>query len=101
MAERQQPPHDACGLQYGLFDLVQALPGLMPRRQLGAGQRGVARDRRQHVVDVVRNPRGKLADDLHLLGLIQLLLQAPLLGHVARDRQDRIRLGALPPRRLG
>ncbi len=83
-----------------------------PRRALGVlldvhdvAERGVRRavvlqqkvreadDGRQHVVEVVRDPAGELADGLHLLALRDLGFQLGLLGHVG-DGEDEQR----PPR---
>ena len=49
-----------------------------------------AQDRRQDVVEVVRDAARELADDLQLLRLAQLLLERPLLGDVAADRQHEL-----------
>src|SRR5438045_525449 len=39
-------------------------------------------DRRQHIVKVVRHATGELADQLHLLGLIHLVLERAPLGNL-------------------
>ena len=54
------------------------------------GELAVAGDDRQQVVEVVRDPARELADGLHLLRLAQLLLEPPLLRHVARDHAARL-----------
>ena len=51
-------------------------------------QLGEAEDRREHIVEVVRDAAGELADGLQLLGLPQLRFELALLGDVAADRQD-------------
>ena len=49
---------------------------------IGQQQVGIADDGGQHVVEVVRDPAGELADRLHLLTLREVLLQRALLGRV-------------------
>ena len=49
---------------------------------VGEQQVGEADDRGQHVVEVVRDAAGELADRLHLLALRELLLERALLGDV-------------------
>ena len=39
----------------------------------------------QQIVEIVRDAAGQLADRLHLLGLLQPLLDRPRVGHVAAD----------------
>ena len=56
-----------------------------------------AEHQRQHVVEVVRDAAGELAERLHLLRLAQLLLEAPAFGHVAGADDDAPRF----PSRLG
>jgi len=47
---------------------------------IGEQEIGIADDRGQHVVEVMRNAAGELADGLHLLALHEVLLQGALFG---------------------
>ncbi len=69
----------------GLLDRPQE----RPVRVVGPepDQRQVAEHGGQQVVEVVGHPAGQLADRLHLLGLPELLLQLPPLGHVHRHAE--------------
>ena len=70
-----------------LLDPVHELAQVRPvGRQLVGEQRGVAEYAGQQVVEVVRDAAGEAADALHLLGLEQLLLEAP--GRRDVDEQD-------------
>ena len=62
---------------------------------VGEQQVRIADDRLQHVVEVVRDAAGELADGLHLLRLGELLLELALLGGVERveDRRLAVALG--------
>ena len=71
----------------GAVDLLE-LGGLAV--VLGAEQRRVAGDDRQQVVEVVRDAAREAPDRLHALRLLQLLLEAPLLGDVADDERRRV-----------
>ena len=57
---------------------------------LGAQQRRVARDDREQVVEVVRDAAGEAPDRLHAPRLLELLLEAALLGDVADDERRRV-----------
>ena len=57
---------------------------------LGAQQRRVARDDREQVVEVVRDAAGEAPDRLHATRLLELLLEAALLGDVADDERGRV-----------
>ena len=61
----------------------------LPSR-LGAQQRRVARDDREQVVEVVRDAAGEAPDRLHATRLLELLLEAALLGDVADDERRRV-----------
>ena len=56
----------------------------------------VAKDRLEHVVEVVRHPPRELPEGRELLGLVELLLDLALRGDVADDRDDALEL-AEPP----
>src|SRR3954466_13268501 len=45
---------------------------------------GVAADRREHVVEVMRHPAGEPSDALEPLGPPELALEIPALGHVTQ-----------------
>ena len=57
--------------------------------QLPRGELGVAEDHAQEVVEVVGDAAGELPDRLHLLGLQELLLGAPVLDELADLAADR------------
>ena len=78
--EGQQLPHQAGGAVGVLLDVHDVLEGRVARPVVGEQQVGEADDRGQHVVEVVRDAAGELADRLHLLALRELLLERPLLG---------------------
>jgi isocitrate dehydrogenase (NAD+) len=75
-------------IEVGAHDLDRVLAQRVAGRQAVAHRLGVARDRRQQVVEVVRDPAGELADGLHLLRLPELLLQAALVGDVDGGADD-------------
>ena len=60
-------------------------------------QLAVAGDRRQQVVEVVRDAAGEPADRLHLLRLPELLLQPAALGHVEDRSEERFVFVLLGP----
>ena len=66
---------------------------------VGEQQVGIADDRGQHVVEVVRDAAGELADRLHLLPLREILLQGALLGRVEREHDGAVAFAALRVRR--
>ena len=61
----------------------------------------VAGDDRQEVVEVVGDAAGQPADRLQLLGLPELLLEAPLLGHVLDETLDVLHLAVGATNRTG
>ena len=69
--------------------------GEQPSRGLVTGteprpeQFKVAEDRCQQIIEVVRDPAGKLADSLQFLGLMKLILDLPHFGDVAGSRNDK------------
>ena len=65
-----------------LLDLHDVLEGRIGRAVIGEQKIGIADDCGQHVVEVVRDAAGELADGLHLLALDQVLLERALLGGV-------------------
>ena len=88
--EREQLPHQARRAIGVLLDLHDVLEGRIGRPVVGEQQIGIADDRGQHVVEVVRDAAGELADRLHLLALREILLQRALFGGVEREH-DRAR----------
>ena len=80
----------ALGAAHGAVDgAAQAFlrpPG--PVLHVATGHLQIADDDREQIAEIVRDAAGELADRLHLLGLAQLLLQAPLLGDVQAGADD-------------
>ena len=96
--EGEQLPHQARRAIGVLLDLHDVLEGRIGRPVIGEQQIGIADDRGQHIVEVMRDAAGELADRLHLLALREILLQRALLGGV--EREDR-RARALVAARIG
>ena len=78
--EREQLPHQRRGAGGVLLDLHDVLERRVGR--LVRVQQEIVRhhDGREHVVEVVRDAAGELADHVHLLRLVDLVLQRPPLG---------------------
>ena len=78
--ERQQLPHQRRGAGGVLLDLHDVLERRIGR--LVRVQQEIVRhhDGGQHVVEVVRDAAGELADGVHLLRLVDLVLQRAALG---------------------
>ena len=74
-----------------LLDLHDVLEGRIGRPVIGEQQVRIADDRGQHVVEVMRDAAGELADRLHLLRLREILLQRALLGRVERVEEGGFR----------
>jgi hypothetical protein len=74
----------------------QARPGGRCRAGLLHGQRDVAQDRDEDVVEVVRDAPGEDADRLELLRLQQLLLDPLLVGDVAEHDDHALERAVLP-----
>ena len=88
--ERQELPHQAGGAVGVLLDVHDVLEGRIGRPVVGEEQVGEADDGGQHVVEVVRDAAGELADRLHLLALRELQLERPLLGRLQRVDDGRV-----------
>ena len=88
--ERQQLPHQPGGAVGVLLDVHDVLEGRIGRPVVGEEQVGEADDGGQHVVEVVRDAAGELADRLHLLALRELQLERPLLGGLERVDDGRV-----------
>ena len=80
--EGKQLAHQARGPVRVLLDVHDVLEGGVGRPMVHQQEVGEADDRRQHVVEVVRDAAGELADRLHLLPLRDLHLERALLGDV-------------------
>ncbi len=96
--EREQLPHQprrAIGVLADLHDVLERRVG---RPVVDQQKVGIADDRGQHVVEVVRDAAGELADRLHLLALREILLQRALLGGVERDDVGARAVAAAAPR---
>ena len=52
---------------------------------IGEQQVGIADDRGQDIVEIMRDAAGELADRLHFLALREILLQHALFGRVERE----------------
>src|SRR5207249_10303289 len=79
-AEGQQLPRERAGALRRLVDLERVRAPRIGRLERADEQVGVAADRGQEVVEVVRDPAGQAADRLHLLRLAQLLVSRAELG---------------------
>ena len=95
--EGQQLPHQRGGAVGVLLDVHDVREGRVRRAVVGQQQVGRHDDGGQHVVEVVRDAAGKLADRLHLLALRHLAFQRLLLGGF--DGIDDRRLPRRPRRR--
>ena len=78
--ERQQLPHQARGPVGVLLDLHDVLERRIGRLVRVEQEVGRHHDGGQHVVEVVRDAAGELADRLHLRALVDLVLQRALVG---------------------
>ena len=94
----QQLPHQPRRAIGVLLDLHDVLEGRIGRAVIGEQEIGIADDRGQHIVEVMRDAAGELADRLHFLALHEVLLQGALLGGV--EGEDR-RARALVAARIG
>ncbi len=80
-------PHQSGGAIGVLLDLHDVLEGRVGRPVIGEQKLGIADDRGQHIVEVMGDAARELADGLHLLGLVELLLAVALLGGVEGEDQ--------------
>ena len=87
---RDQRPRQRGGMIGGQADLLDAVALRIARRHARQRKRGVAVDGHQDVVEVVRHAAREAADELHLLDLAQLVLEA----------LARVHLRPKPPREL-
>ncbi len=89
--EGEQLPHQARRPVGILLDLHDVLERRVARLVSVEQEVGRHHDGGEHVVEVVGDAAGELADHLHLLGLVELALQHPLVGGL--DGVDDGRLG--------
>ena len=87
--ERQQLPGErggAVGIGLDLLNVeIIAVAGCMAHQH----EIAAADDRRQHIVEIVRDPAGKLANRLHLGGLRDLALEPRFLARILEAEQHR------------
>ena len=104
-AERKQLAREPRGAVRCLHDLVDELVRFVGRRDRHLQQRSEALDRREQVVEVVRDAAREQPDRLHLLCRAQLRLEPPLLRHVAPVHRhhvaDEHRVDLVPASLLG
>ena len=107
-AEGDDLVHQVAAALTGLLDLRQPGGGRVAGIQRLLGQRPVAQDHRQDVVEVMRDAAGQRADGFHLLRLQQLAFQCHppglgllALGDVGDHRQPPVALARLVEDRAG
>jgi hypothetical protein len=66
-AEREQLPGDAGRTRRSLEDLVEVVASLIVVGEVPVQELRIPADRREHVVEVVRDAAGKLTEGLELL----------------------------------
>ena len=88
--EQEKVLHDARGAPGFLGDDAEAVAHVRGRLGVRQQEMRLAEDRRQRIVDLVRDARGELADRFHLLGVDQLRVRALELVELAK------RLGVEP-----
>ena len=98
--EGQQLPHQRGRAVGVLLDVHDVGEGRVRRPVVGQQQVRGHDDGGQHIVEVVRDAAGKLADGLHLLALRHLALERLLLGRFDRIDDGRL-LGALAAGAVG
>src|SRR4029077_8482374 len=76
-AEREQLPCESGGALARIADLEQVATFRGVGRHAAERQLTEAKNSRQHVVEIVRDAAGQLANRLHLLRVIELLLELP------------------------
>ena len=79
-AEHEQLPREAGGAFGGKKNRLHRLEHFGRQRRLGEQRAGMSLDDRQHVVEIVRDAGGELADGFHFLRLPQLFLQIQMVG---------------------
>ena len=70
-------------------DLGEVPVGGGPRRDFVEGQLGVPENDREEIVEIVCDPAGQGSQRLHLLGVVELLLQHPFVSAVPEDPQQK------------
>jgi hypothetical protein len=94
-AEREQLAGERLGALAGGHDLLDVGADRVALAQLADQQLAVGEDHRQHVVEVVGDAAGELADGVHLLRLAQALLEALALGEIEDERHHLVGAGDL------
>ncbi len=84
-AEGEQLTSQRRGTIGGLADLLDIAPLGIVGPEVLQQQIAVARDHREQIIEVVRDPARQSPHGLHLLRLQELLLEPPLVGHVADE----------------
>ena len=74
------------------MDLADLVTGVLAGLEALGGEGRVPDDRREEVVEVVRDAAREASDSLHLLGVDELAFEALALGDVGRDGE-----GQSPP----
>ena len=97
-AERQQLPRQRGGAIGGVQDLVDLRGHRRIVLDAMRHQLGVAANRGQQVVEVVRDAAGEAADRFHLLRLAQLILELHAIADVVHGREDRALVAELGDR---
>ena len=91
--ESQELPGQVGGALHVLIDAFQMAEERVGPVDLGEHQGRMALDSQEEVVEVVGNTSGQGPDGFQALGLLELGLEPPLLGHVQEDVQDDRPLG--------
>ena len=74
-AERQQLAGERGGAVRGSPNLTEVLPDRLVRADLVDQELGIAENRGEHVVEIMRHAARQPADGFHLLGVTQLLFE--------------------------
>jgi hypothetical protein len=87
-AEREELPREPARPIARFPDFVEIIGDLPIRTQTLEEQIAVTENRRQEIVEIVRDAAGKPADRFHFLRLREFLLEPHPIGDVSRDAQD-------------
>ena len=94
-AEREQLTRQRGAVRGGFLDRFEIGAAAAVGRQFFEQQLAEADDRRQQIVEIVRDTAGEPADALHLLRLAELAFEAAAFGDIAsRQHQLAVRLAA-------
>jgi len=98
-AEGEEPGCKARGVRGRKLDSFQAAHECGVGMHRAGRKLGVPRDRRQQIVEVVRNPTGELSECVHLLCLKELRFELLLLRDVEQEAAaGRLAVGVLDDR---